>query len=371
MRIFLCVLVTLSLMAGCNSTTTKASLPVPDHLLIFAHRGASGYAPENTMASFKLANELGADYIEIDLQMTKDGHLVALHDDSVDRTTNGKGKVFLYTLDELKQLDAGSWFNEEFPRFAKPEYEGLTIPTLREIFEEFGHQVNYYIEMKNPELYNHTMEKTLLTLLEEFCFLEENVEDGKVIIHSFNERSLRILHTMEPSLPLVKLQSPYEVKKSTKRTFKKISKYAVAVGPSYKTLDENYVKDAIESGLQVHPYTVDDPYVIQQLEKWGVTGIFTNFIDVFERDISFHFLFTYLNEPRGSEEILFYYSPVKKSLVQDIHYSTLSTYLNRCIVVNIESAAIPNLSLFKHQSTYPFYKPSPFTPVVTINLYHM
>lgn len=285
MRSFLLVLVSFCLLAGCNSSTTKATLPTTDHLLIFAHRGASDYAPENTMASYRLAYELGADYIEIDLQMTKDGHLVALHDDSLDRTTNGKGKVFLHTLEELKQLDAGSWFNEQFPSFAKLEYEGLTIPTLREIFEEFGHDMNYYIEMKNPQQYNN-MEDTLILLLEEYGFLDD-VSDGKVIISSFNERSLRILYAMEPSLPLTKLQSPYEVKKSTKNTFKKISKYAVAVGPSYKLVDENYVREAIEMGLQVHPFTVDDPYAIIQLEKWGVTGIFTNYIDVYERDVNF------------------------------------------------------------------------------------
>ncbi|MED1674657.1 glycerophosphodiester phosphodiesterase [Pallidibacillus thermolactis] len=304
MRFFLLLLVTFSLLTGCNSSAMKATLPTYDHFLIFAHRGASGYAPENTMASFKLANELGADYIEIDLQMTKDGHLVALHDDSVDRTTNGKGKVFLYTLEELKQLDAGSWFNEKFPKRAKVEYEGLTIPTLREIFEEFGHNVNYYIEMKNPEQYKQ-MEKTLVLLLEEFGFLEENESDGKVIISSFSERSLRIMYALEPSLPLVKLQTSYEVKKSTKRTFNKISKYAVAVGPSYKFVNENYVKNAMETGLQVHPYTVDDPYAIDHLEEWGVTGIFTNYIDIYERNVHFLTECVYSLKPFKNEVVFF------------------------------------------------------------------
>lgn len=250
------------------------------------------------MASYRLAYELGADYIEIDLQMTKDGHLVALHDDTLDRTTNGKGKVFLYTLDELKQLDAGSWFNEQFPTFAKHEYEGLTIPTLREIFNEFGHDINYYIEMKNPQQYKN-MEDTLILLLEEYGFLED-VTDGNVIISSFNERSLRILSTMEPSLPLTKLQSPYEAKKSTKKTFKKISKYAVAVGPSYKSINEEYIKNALDIGLQIHPYTVDDPFAIEQLEKWGVTGIFTNFIDVSNPDV-----YIMLNQEGKFDETLF------------------------------------------------------------------
>ena len=89
-----------------------------------AHRGASGYAPEHTFQSYdKSHNELGASYIEIDLQRTKDGHLVAMHDETVNRTTNGHGRVDHYTLKQLKQLDAGSWFNKANPKYANKNYK--------------------------------------------------------------------------------------------------------------------------------------------------------------------------------------------------------------------------------------------------------
>lgn len=96
----------------------------------------------------KSYNELGASYIEIDLQRTKDGHLVAMHDETVDRTTNGSGRVEDYTLAELKKLDAGSSFNEQNPQLAKDSYKGATVPTLDEILTRYGTDANYYIETK-------------------------------------------------------------------------------------------------------------------------------------------------------------------------------------------------------------------------------
>ena len=107
-------------------------------ILVFGHRGASGDAPEHTLLSYRLAKELGADHLEIDLQQTKDGELVALHDEDVDRTTNGTGNVADFTLAELQQLDAGSWSTKKYPAKAMPEYAGLPIPSLRQIFETFG-----------------------------------------------------------------------------------------------------------------------------------------------------------------------------------------------------------------------------------------
>lgn len=280
---------------GCNTSHTtnvvntvsdlhinQTSLLESEDLLIIAHRGASAYAPEHTLASYKLAKELGADYIEIDLQMTKDGHLVAMHDDTVDRTTNSEGKVSNFTLAELKKLDAGSWFNEELPEYAKPDFENLKVPTLREIFEEFGHDVNYYIETKNPDQYTN-MESALLSLLDEFGLLDETVEPGKVLIQSFSEKSLRTIHELEPTLPLVQLQTEKEAKKASKKTFQKMREYAAAVGPHYKAIDEDYVKKATDVGLHVHPFTVDDPQEIEQLENWGVAGVFTNFTDIFDQ----------------------------------------------------------------------------------------
>jgi glycerophosphoryl diester phosphodiesterase len=114
--------------ASLASTTTpaKSELSSPETKIISAaHRGASGYTPEHTLLSYEMGERMKGDYIEVDLQMTKDGELIAMHDETVDRTTNGTGFVKDMTLEEIKQLDAGSWFNEKYPQYAKPEYEGL------------------------------------------------------------------------------------------------------------------------------------------------------------------------------------------------------------------------------------------------------
>src|ERR671916_500502 len=119
----------------------KASADAP--VLNIGHRGASGYAPEHTFAAYDLALKLGADYIEQDLQMTKDGVLVVLHDDTLDRTATGParnctGLVIEKTLAQLKTCEVGRWFNRAYPLYARPEYAGMRIPTLEEVFQRYG-----------------------------------------------------------------------------------------------------------------------------------------------------------------------------------------------------------------------------------------
>ena len=113
-------------------------LPSP---LIICHRGAKNYAPENTLAAFKVALELGADGFELDTQLTSDGHVVVFHDKTVDRTTNGHGKLSKLPLAELRELDAGSFFSEKF--------RGEKIPTLDEVFESLGKHAIINVELKN------------------------------------------------------------------------------------------------------------------------------------------------------------------------------------------------------------------------------
>ena len=171
-----------------------------NHMKNIAHRGASAYAPEHTIPAYTLGQQLKADYIEIDLQMTKDGHLVAMHDETVNRTTNGTGLVKEHTLEELKQLKAGSSFNEKHPTLAKKEYENAKVPTLEEVIEVFGHDANYYIETKSPDEYPG-MEEKLLEIINHY-----EIQD-KVIIQSFSEESLQKLHSLHVNIPLVQLLS--------------------------------------------------------------------------------------------------------------------------------------------------------------------
>ncbi|KEZ67238.1 glycerophosphodiester phosphodiesterase, partial [Pseudomonas syringae pv. syringae FF5] len=136
----------------------KYGLPWP---AVIAHRGASFDAPEETIPAYTLARDLGADYLEMDIQRTKDGVLIALHDDVLERTTNiaqvfptrVKDPVSTFTLAELKQLDAGSWFNKAYPDRARDSYNGLQILTLDEVIdiaEGGANKPGLYIETKVP-----------------------------------------------------------------------------------------------------------------------------------------------------------------------------------------------------------------------------
>ena len=122
------VLTFLLLVAGCENNEKKIESFSPETFFIVAHRGASAYTPENTILAYEIAQQAKATYIEIDLQMTKDGVLVAMHDEKVDRTTDDVGFVKEYTLEELKQLNAGKWFNNAYPDLANIEFEHWRYP---------------------------------------------------------------------------------------------------------------------------------------------------------------------------------------------------------------------------------------------------
>ena len=239
-----------------------------------AHRGASGYAPEHTITSYQMGEKLHGDYIEIDLQMTKDGQLIAMHDEKLDRTTDGTGLVKDYTLDEIKHLDAGSWFNEAYPQYAKPEYVGLKVPTLEEIFLKFGKNASYYIETKSPNIYPG-MEEELLRLINKY-----NINKKKLLVQSFSADSLKIMHELDPSLKLVQLLSYKGNAVITEDEITKIKEYAIGIGPNHTYLNKEYIQKVVNSGLEVHPYTVNTKERMQQLIDWGVTGMFTNFPDL-------------------------------------------------------------------------------------------
>ncbi|MEM7026050.1 MAG: glycerophosphodiester phosphodiesterase family protein, partial [Pseudomonadota bacterium] len=123
-------------------------VPLAEPFRIIAHRGASAYAPENTMAAFQRAVDIGASEVETDVCFTKDGHLLLLHDNRLDRSTNGSGLPEDYTLDELKRLDAGSW---EDPALSwDRDYSGEKLITLQELLDRFGDTLTYHVEIKKP-----------------------------------------------------------------------------------------------------------------------------------------------------------------------------------------------------------------------------
>jgi glycerophosphoryl diester phosphodiesterase len=250
-------------------------------MLVIGHRGASGYAPEHTLASYDLALELGADFIEQDLQMTKDGVLVVLHDDTLDRTTGGRcrGRVIDHTLAQIRACDAGSWFNAAHPGRARADYAGAVIPTLEEVLERYADRASFYIETKNPEE-APGMEESLLALLDRFELRRAAADEWRVLIQSFSERSLRMIHGLDPSLPLIQLlHARGETARTIEARLPRIAEYAVGIGPSWRRVDARLVQAARSLCLEVHPYTVNDPALMRRMTKAGVTGMFTDVPD--------------------------------------------------------------------------------------------
>lgn len=228
---------------------------------ILAHRGFSAAAPENTIAAFKAAIEAGADGFELDVHMTRDGELVVIHDETVDRTTNGTGWVKDLTLRELKELDAGLWFS--------PQFVNERIPTLGEVLElvrDSKHIVN--IELKNNLLAYPGMEEKVIKEVEKLGM-------ETVSFSSFNHVSVYNLSQLHPSF---KTGTLYDEPISDSWSYAK-SLGASAIHPHHLLVTEEVVMRAHEYGIRVHPYTVDQEDEAKRLIGLGVDAIITNVPD--------------------------------------------------------------------------------------------
>ena len=280
-HIFLLILLCTSMYAYSPwiRTKVKGILEPADKVYTIAHRGASGYAPENTIPAFKLAIDMETDYIELDIQLTKDRVPVVIHDETLNRTTNGTGYVKNFTLEQLSKLDAGSWFNEQYPMFARDQYTGLRIPTLEEVFERFGKEVDYMIEIKDPAL-NPNIETILNEQIEKY-----NLSDH-ISIHSFSESSLRRLHSINPEIPLYQIVwYNIPVYKVPESFINRVKTYAVGISPNFQRINSSYVAQVKNSGLKVFPYTVNYQVNMDKAVVWGVDGVHTNFPDRFNEVI--------------------------------------------------------------------------------------
>ncbi len=253
---------------------------------VIAHRGASGYAPEHTLVAYKIAMDLEADYIEFDLQQTKDGVLICLHDETLDRTTNveeifpnkNSYRVADFTVDEIKQLDAGSYFYALNPNLSKNEFIGLKIPTIDEAIEyveDYGKgKFKYYIETKSPEVYPG-MEEKLIERLRYYDVLD------KVIIQSFSRDSLMKVRQLDRHIRIVQLYSSDDyTKEKLIGSLSRITNYADGIGPEKNLVDRNLIEEAQKNNLVVHPWTVNDKSEMERLLDLGVDGMFTNYPDV-------------------------------------------------------------------------------------------
>jgi glycerophosphoryl diester phosphodiesterase len=227
---------------------------------IYAHRGSSGTHPENTVAAFKEAASLQIHGVEFDVHMTKDEELVVVHDESINRTSNGQGFVKDMTLMELKEYDFGEWFTSDF--------KGEKIPTLREvlyIFKDTHHHIN--IELKSDVFPYEGMEQKVIQMLEEY-----RLED-RVVISSFNHEMVQQVKKLAPHIETAILFmevmiAPHE--------------YAEVVGADalhafFPTVLRPMGREAVASGKQVRVFTVNDEQYADMLKEIGVHGIFTDF----------------------------------------------------------------------------------------------
>lgn len=258
------------------------------------HRGASGYAPEHSIPAYDLGLKMDGDYLELDVQITADDKLVVFHDEEISQKTDGEGAIGDYTLEELKELDVGSWFNQENPEYADPSYEGLEILTLEEVIEHYGPDEQYYIEIKSPEI-NEDMEEPLVDIAEKY----DLVENGNIIIQSFSQDSLKEVNNLNENIPLVQLLS-FERNEETgeiegditpapedmdTKDFEEISEYAIGIGLNFtddngnEMFDEEFVQKTLDHNLLMHPYTINEQENMEKLIDWGVTGLFTDYPD--------------------------------------------------------------------------------------------
>jgi len=232
-----------------------------DGVLVLGHRGAPEAAPENTIPSFLAALELGADGVELDIVKTADGELVVIHDFEVDRVTDGTGDVREMTLEEVKALDAGSWFSEEFG--------GTRIPTLAEVFDALPSDVPVNIEIKSVSLGTDGIEKVLA------AFVAERALHDRIVVSSFNPISLWRVKRADPDIPTALLYAP-ELPTFLADGWGIPIVLPDALHPEKSMVDAAYVQEAHSRGQRVNVWTVNDSAEMARLIGLGVDGIITD-----------------------------------------------------------------------------------------------
>ncbi|MGD8454961.1 MAG: glycerophosphodiester phosphodiesterase [Anaerolineales bacterium] len=233
-------------------------LPTP---AIFAHRGASAHAPENTLPSFQLALDQHADGIELDVTLSADGQVVVIHDSTIDRTTNGEGTVKGMDYAAIQQFDAGSWYGETF--------EGTHIPTLDEVLALVGDRIFTNIEIK-------PFYSPMRQLVGRVAEVVSHHDLGKrVIFSSFNPRALVMVHRLLPSVPVGFLLMPGFLGALFKSIFGKTVPYS-SLHPHYSAVSPKMIRDAGNNGYKIFAYTVNQTEDMRRLFTMGIDGIITD-----------------------------------------------------------------------------------------------
>ena len=254
---------------------------------VIAHRGASYDAPEHTFAAYDRAVRNGADFLECDLQLTSDEVLVCVHDTTVDRTSDGTGRVDAFTLAQLRTLDFGSWFNTANPLRPNPAYAGLRIVPFEEqlrCYSAVDPGLRFHLETKAPAEYGGRMEPALLAVLARNGYATGGtVQTSRVLVQSFELASLQRMKGLAPALPTVFLSVAPPADQLDGST----PAYVDAVSPAAQFLLANpaYTGLAHARGHEVQTYTVDDPDQMDALLQIGVDGVFSNRTDVLRQRV--------------------------------------------------------------------------------------
>lgn len=236
---------------------------------IVAHRGASKKAPENTLPAFKLAWEQGADAIEADFRLSKDGHIVCIHDSDTKRVSGKKLNVSKSTLAELRKLDVGSFRGNSF--------KGTIIPTIEEVFSTIPPKKKIFIEVKcGIEIIPALLEKTK----------KSGLKDEQIVIISFKEEVIELMKSKAPQFKAFLLKS---IKKDTSlksvlATLEKIK--ADGLSTDTKKIDEKFVKGVLASGFQHHVWTINDVKTANRFKALNVMSITTDIPDLIRSGIS-------------------------------------------------------------------------------------
>jgi glycerophosphoryl diester phosphodiesterase len=238
---------------------------------IIAHRGASAYYPENTMAAFQGAMDMEADMVELDVQLTSDGEIVVFHDEKISRCTNGRGRIAGYSYDELKKLDAGSWFDKKFA--------GARVPALRDVLDLCKARIAVNIEIKTEavtDVISGGIEEKCLRMVEQVGMREH------VVFSSFDPRAVLHLRQIDHQAPAAILfEKKYHGSMLPSQIIELLG--ADAFNCSRRELGRKWLADLKHHGIPVNVYTVNDEKNMNRLLSLGVDGMFTNHPDVLKR----------------------------------------------------------------------------------------
>ena len=226
--------------------------------LVIAHRGASSYAPENTFAAFDLALVMGARHLELDVQMSRDGHLVVIHDDNVDRTSNGKGAVTAHTLAELQTLDAGTWFDAKFA--------GERIPTFESLLERYRGRAHLHVEIKGKTA---GLSERTADAIRNHGWMQD------VTMTSFQKSKLEDLRAYAPALP-----ASWLLRQIDNAVISEARALGVAqLCPRADTVTPQLVEQLRAAGFNVRAWGVANEDLMQRMVASGVDGMTVNFPD--------------------------------------------------------------------------------------------